>query len=132
MIKAFLICDSNGIPFYSKIFDSRIDYEPSIFSGLISAISTIGKTIFKEELATINFGIKSNATIIILYRDFYGIEKKIIFVFLAEGTIDHNKIRQFTSHILIETKVYLKNFDHKLNNGFEKKIEKIIDSTNFD
>jgi len=129
MIKSFLICDSNGIPFYSKKIDMSIDdHYASLFSGLISAISIVGKKLFNEEIATINFGINSRAKIMILSRDFYGMSKKIFFIFLCEDEINHNKINRFITNILIEARVLLKNYFPYHQNELEKKVSRIIKS----
>ena len=57
MIKSLLICDSQGFPFYSKTFDPKFPIiDDLLLSGLISAIETIGKALFNEEIATVSFG----------------------------------------------------------------------------
>ena len=95
MIKSILICDSRGYAFYSRIFDKNLTgYDSTLFSGFISAIGTIGRELFKEEIATISFGYDSNApNIVVLSKDFFGTDKRIYFVFLTQGDIDLQKVK---------------------------------------
>lgn len=131
MIKSFLICDSNGIPFFSQGFNinNNKDYAP-LFSGFISTISTIGRELFNEEIATINFGIEASSPskIMILSRDFYGLDKKIFFIFLCEDEIDYRKVNQFISYILVEARNLLKNFTNFPPEKLQSKISRIIDT----
>lgn len=128
MIRSLLICNNSGFPFYANL-ESNSDYDPSLFSGLISAISMLGKELFQEEIATINFGVNSKSSIVILSRDFFGSDKKIFFVFLCENGIDHKKIKQFTSLVLMETKNSLKIDSPVDDEATTKKIDKIVKST---
>ena len=107
MIKSILICDSQGYPFYMKQIDSTMtEMEPSIFSGLISAISTIGKQLFNEDIATITYGDKYEITIIT--KELLSSEKTIYFVFVLEGGGDLKLMRRLSTNIFIETKSVLK------------------------
>ena len=79
MIKSILICDSQGYPFYMKQIDPTMtEMDSSIFSGLISAISTIGKQLFNEDIATITYGDKYKITIIT--KELISYQKTIYFV----------------------------------------------------
>jgi len=128
-IKSFLICNSDGLPFYSKKIDQNFeDYDPHLFSGWISAISIIGKKLFHEEIATLSFGINKKASIVILPREFFGFDKVIFFVFLCENEIDHKKLRQLCTNILIEAKGYLKTVPLQSDERFKLKIDKVVDS----
>ena len=103
MIKSILICDSQGYPFYMKQIDTTMTkMEPSIFSGLISAISTIGKQLF----ATITYGDRYEITIIT--KELLSNEKTIYFVFVLEGEGDLKLMRRLSTNIFIETKSVLK------------------------
>ncbi|MFW9873105.1 MAG: hypothetical protein ACFFG0_08400 [Candidatus Thorarchaeota archaeon] len=107
MIKSILICDSQGYPFYSKKLDPNLDeINPTIFSGLISAIGAIGKKLFKEEIATITYG--ENYEIIIITKELLGGRKSIYFVFVIEGDADLQEMKQISTNIFIETKHVLK------------------------
>ncbi|MFX0106250.1 MAG: hypothetical protein ACFE75_12290 [Candidatus Hodarchaeota archaeon] len=107
MIKSILICDSQGYPFYSKKFDPNMgEIDPTIFSGLISAIGAIGKQLFKEEIATISYG--ENYEITIITKDLLGDQKSIYFVFLIEGDKNIKLMKQLSTNIFIETKHVLK------------------------
>jgi len=107
MIKSVLVCDSEGYPFYSRKIDSNMgEIDPTIFSGLISAIGAIGKELFKEEIATITYGEKYEITIIT--KELFGNQKSIYFVFLIEGNADLKLMKQLSTNIFIETKNVLK------------------------
>ena len=126
MIKSILICDSQGYPFYMKKIDpSMTEMDPSIFSGLISAISTIGKQLFNEDIATITYGDKYKITIIT--KELFGKEKTIYFVFVLEGDGDLKLMRRLSTNIFIETKQVLKDPSAaKLN--IKQKVDKILDT----
>ena len=107
MFKSILICDSQGYPFYSKKIDPSLDeIDPTIFSGLISAIGAIGKQLFKEDIATISFG--ENNEITIITKELLGNQKSIYFVFLIEGDADLKLMKKLSTNIFIETKHVLK------------------------
>lgn len=126
MIKSLLICDSRGYAFYSKIFDKDLEsYDSALFSGFISAIGTLGRELFKEEIATISFGYNENSpNIIVLSKDFYGTDKRIYFVFLTQGKIDLKPIREVCTNIYINNKEELKK--SMVNNALKDKIDKIV------
>ena len=124
MIKSILVCDSQGHPFYSKEFDSSLgEIDPTILSGLISAIGVIGKQLFKEDIATISYGEKYEITIIT--KELFGDKKSIYFVFVSEGEIDLKLMRQLSTNIFIETKHVLKDpSSAKLD--IQQKVDKIL------
>ncbi|MFX1569253.1 MAG: hypothetical protein ACFFCV_12890 [Promethearchaeota archaeon] len=124
MIKSILVCDSQGYPFYSKNFDSDLgDIDPTIFSGLISAIGAIGKQLFKEEIATISYGDKYE--IAIITKEIFGTQKSIYFVFIIEGEPDLKLMKQLSTNIFIETKQVLKDPDTaKLD--IKQKVDRIL------
>ncbi len=126
MIKSVLICDSVGYPFYSRKIDPNIgEIDPTIFSGLISAIGAIGKELFKEEIATITYG--ENYEITIITKELFGNEKSIYFVFLIEGDADLKLIKRLSTNIFIETKHVLKE-PNGAKLDFKKKVDRILDN----
>ena len=124
MIKSILVCDSQGYPFYSKKFDPNMgEIDPTIFSGLISAIGAIGKELFKEEIATISYGDKYE--IAIITKELFGDKKSIYFVFLIEGEPDLKLMKQLSTNIFIETKHVLKDpYAAKLD--IKQKVDRIL------
>lgn len=124
MIKSILVCDSQGYPFYSKEFDPSLgEIDPTIFSGLISAIGAIGKQLFKEEIATISYGEKYEITIIT--KELFGDNKSIYFVFVNEGETDLKLMRKLSTNIFIETKHVLKDpSSAKLD--IQQKVDRIL------
>ena len=127
MIKSILVCDSTGYPFYSKILDPSLgEIEPTIFSGLISAIGAIGKQIFKEEIATISYGEKHEITIIT--KELLGEKKSIYFVFLLEGEPDLPLMKKLSTNIFIETKHVLKD-PSAAKLDIKEKVDRIINNS---
>ena len=124
MLKSVLVCDSQGYPFYSKKLDPNLDeIDPTIFSGLLSAIGAIGKKLFKEDIATITYGEKYE--ILIITKNLFGDQKTIYFVFINEGEVDLKLIKQISTNIFIETKQVLKN-PHNAQLDIKQKIDKIL------
>lgn len=124
MIKSILVCDSQGYPFYSKKLDQDLgEIDPTIFSGLISAIGVIGKQLFKEDIATISYGEKYEITIIT--KELFGNEKSIYFVFVIEGEKDLKLMRRLSTNIFIEAKHVLKD-PSAAKLDIKEKIDKIL------
>lgn len=97
-------------------------------SGLISAIGTLGKTLFKEEIATISFGTsKDMSNLVTVSKELFGQTKKIYFVFVNKGTVNHNLLRQVVTAIFIETKHVLKDTS-SIKQSIQDKIDRIIDN----
>ncbi|MBY8985526.1 MAG: hypothetical protein KGD65_10680 [Candidatus Lokiarchaeota archaeon] len=127
MIKSILVCDSTGYPFYSKILDPSLgEINPTIFSGLISAIGIIGKQIFKEEIATISYG--ENHEITIITKELLGEKKSIYFVFLIEGDPDLPLMKKLSTNIFIETKHVLKD-PSAAKLDIKEKVDRIISNS---
>ncbi|MBD3253777.1 MAG: hypothetical protein GF383_01725 [Candidatus Lokiarchaeota archaeon] len=126
MIKSILVCDSEGYVFYSRIFDKdKFDYDSTLLGGFITAIATVGRELFKEEIATISFGYNDTApNIVVLYKEFFHTDKKIYFVFITKGDIDLRKIKDVCTNIFIENKNELKATGVKKN--LQDKINKVI------
>jgi hypothetical protein len=124
MIKSVLVCDSQGYPFYSKTLDKDLgEIDPTIFRGLLSAIGTIGKQLFKEDIATISYGEKYE--VVIITKELFGDEKSIYFVFVIEGEKDLKLMRRLSTNIFIETKHVLKDpSTAKLD--IQEKVDKIL------
>jgi hypothetical protein len=126
MLKSILICDSQGYPFYSKNLDPNLgEIDPTILSGLISAIGVIGKKLFKEDIATICYGEKYVITIIT--KDLFGGNKSIYFVFIIEGDMDLKLMRKLSTNIFIETKHVLKD-PSTAKQDIQEKVDKILEN----
>ncbi|MHA1338747.1 MAG: hypothetical protein ACTSRZ_01830 [Promethearchaeota archaeon] len=132
MIKLLLITDSNGFPFYSKSFDKSFDkFEPTLLSGLISAIGLVGKSIFNEEIATITFGDNgSKRNIIVINKELISVGKVLYFVFITEGKTDFKLMSQLATHIFIEAKSILKD-DNPLKKSINHIVERILEKNLF-
>jgi hypothetical protein len=106
-LKCLLISDDSGIPFYSREFDFE-GIDATLLSGLLSAVGTIGKTLFKQDIATIVFGEniqpKNASKIIVISKEFFQIKKQIFFVFFYHGEQNMKKLRQLATTIFMEAK----------------------------
>jgi len=126
-----LICDNQGLPFYSKIVNKESisnKYQPELLSGLISAIGNIGKTLFNEEIATINFGTENCGSKIVTYtKELFGQKRVIYFVFMTKGDVDQKKIKHLSNTIFMEAKQTLKDPTMDQNTNIKEKVDKIID-----
>jgi hypothetical protein len=124
MIKSVLVCDSQGYPFYSKKLDNDLgEIDPTIFSGLLSAIGAIGKQLFKEDIATISYGEKYE--VVIITKELFGDQKSIYFVFVIEGDKNLKLMRRLSTNIFIETKHVLK--DSSVDKqDIQEKVDKIL------
>ncbi len=131
MLKAMLICDSAGYAFYSKNVDAKFQsMDPVLLSGLISAIGSLGKVLFKEEIANISYGNSAKKkNIVVITQELFGIEKVIYFVFITKGDINYDLLRKLRSAIYIETKHDLKSTNAlKDVKGLHNTIDRIINS----
>ena len=132
MIKTILICDENGYPFYSRHIDKKFAHlDPILFSGLISAIGTLGKQLFKEEIAKISYGTSSKLkNIVVVKQELFGINKAMYFVFITKGEVDYELIHQLKTAIFMATKHDLKHPGAPNNNKniLQTKIDKVIGS----
>ncbi|MHA1520888.1 MAG: hypothetical protein ACTSRK_11960 [Promethearchaeota archaeon] len=104
-LKSMLICDNGGLPFYSRNFDEFIQIDDALLSGLLSAIGTIGKTLFKQEIATIKFGEGNEISrILVITRELFSSHRQIFFVFFYTGEIDIKRLRSVSTLIFMEAK----------------------------
>ncbi|MHA1474144.1 MAG: hypothetical protein ACTSPA_07805 [Promethearchaeota archaeon] len=111
-LKCLLISDDSGIPFYSREFDFE-GIDATLLSGLLSAVGTIGKTLFKQDIATIVFGEniqpKNASKIIVISKEFFQIRKQIFFVFFYHGEQNMKQLRRLATTIFMEAKQSFKN-----------------------
>ena len=127
-LKSMLICDNGGLPFYSRNFDEFIQIDDALLSGLLSAIGTIGKTLFKQDIATIKFGEGNEISrILVISRDLFSSHRQIFFVFFYTGTIDIKLLRSVTTMIFMEAKIAFKNQTPETK-VVANMIDKIIDN----
>ncbi|MHA1672496.1 MAG: hypothetical protein ACTSYI_02625 [Promethearchaeota archaeon] len=109
-LKSMLICDNGGLPFFSRNFDEFIQIDDALLSGLLSAIGTIGKTLFKQEIATIKFGEGNEISrILVITRELFQSHRQIFFVFFYTGEIDIKRLRSVSTLIFMEAKIMFKN-----------------------
>jgi hypothetical protein len=107
--------------------------DDALFGGLISAIGSLGKNLFKQEIATITFGmgnkIVSNdqSSIVIVSKDLFIEDKIIYFVFFIQGECNHQLTREIATSIFIETKQSLKHpFDVQAD--LKSKVNRMLDT----
>ena len=106
MLKSFLICDSNGIPFYSRTFNEFEMIDDALFSGLITAVGQIGKSLFHQNIATIQYGENKTdaSSIAVISRELFGSDKTISFVFFYSGEMELRRLRELSTMIFMEAK----------------------------
>ena len=113
MLKSLLICDATGLPFYSRSFDEELIIDDALLSGLLSAIGTIGKHLFSQDIATISFGENragsSQSKIVTISKDLISKNKQIFFVFFISGQADLKKFSSLATMVFMEAKAYLLN-----------------------
>lgn len=128
MIRSFLVCDSQGYPFYSRLVDKKFrDVDPAMLSGLISAIGSVGRQLFNEEIATITYGIGvRTSSIVIVAKEILSLDKSIYFVFLVQGECDQKFMKRLATSIFIETKNTLKS-PHLVKGDVQDKIDRLVD-----
>lgn len=129
-LKSMLIYDSNGLPLFLHYFEDTLEIDESLFSGLLSAIGSIGKQIFNQSIATIEFGGdhgENNNKIVVITRELISIGKQVYFVFFMEGNVNLKPLKSLSSMIFLETKEMLQKgiSDHK---PIKMRISKIITS----
>ncbi len=124
-----LICDNGGIPFYSRDFDDFVKIDDALLSGLLSAIGTIGKSLFNQDIATITFGENighKSSKIVTISKELFSLNKQIFFVFFIQGEVELKLLRSLSTRIFMEAKSSFKNVmpEQKL---IAEKIDRIID-----
>lgn len=123
-----LITDSNGITLYSKSFDKIYkDFNFTLLSGLISAVESIGKELFNEDLASIYFGEKRDYNITIITKRFLNQKTSIFFIFLMKGEFKQTDLQNISTRIFIETKAILRHENSNIiGNKIAEKTDKIL------
>jgi hypothetical protein len=126
-----LICDATGLPFYSRSFDEALVIDDALLSGLLSAIGTIGKHLFNQDIATISFGENRPgdpdvSKIVTISKDLISKNKQIFFVFFISGQVDLKKLSALSTLVFMEAKSSLLNRVPE-QKRIALKINKIID-----
>jgi hypothetical protein len=107
-----LVADNNGMPFYSRTFNNFELLDAALLSGLISAIGSVGKRLFNQEIATIAYGVGADAAnIVVVTRELFEEDKTINFVFFYRGTPKEPQVKTFreiSTTIFMETKLLLR------------------------
>ncbi len=128
-LKCLLISDDSGIPFYSREFNFE-GIDATLLSGLLSAVGTIGKTLFRQDIATITFGAsiqtKNSSKIIVISKEFFAIKKQIFFVFFYHGEHNMKQLRQLATTIFMDSKQSFRNRTPETLQ-LRKDIDKIIE-----
>jgi hypothetical protein len=129
MLKSMLICNADGMPFFSRNFDEFIEIEPLLLSGLISALGSFGKQLFDKEIATVFFGSPAEQTssLFVITKDLISIDKKIHFCFFSEGNLNHKILAELSTNLFIEIKNML-SVTHPDFQVINDKVNRIIDT----
>ncbi len=105
MLQHLLICDTAGFPFYARNFNGS-EVDSTLLSGLISAIGSVGRHLFKKEIATISFGDEDQ--IVVVTKDLFASDTCVNFVFICSDDYDLKQFRQIATRLFIEIKPFLK------------------------
>ncbi len=127
-LKTILIYDERGLPLFMHSFDSKVQLDETLFSGLLSAIGMIGKNIFNQDIATIQFGgekMDQTSRIVVISRELILVKKQINFVFLIEGKISLKQLKSLSSMIFLEIKQFIQK-EGKRDPKVSEKIAQII------
>lgn len=97
-----------------------------VFAGMLSAISSIGRIFFNEQIASINYGINGKSRIIVSYNEIRDLKKSIFFVFFTtDPNLPLRRVRAFSAKVFIQTKSLLTSKNPDLNR-IKTKVDKII------
>lgn len=109
MILCLQICDSQGFPFYTRTFSGFTEINGVLLSGMVSAIGSLGKKLFKQDIATISFGSGEDVTyMVVVAKDLFVEQKSIYFVYYLRGNCDNQFIKEVSTTLFIENKNYLR------------------------
>jgi hypothetical protein len=114
MLKCFVITDSHGYSYFKKSFD--FDFEKinkDLLGGMLSALTTFGKELFKKSLARVFFGENMEVNLTIIKKETYSSEKSIFFVFICEGDMSAKEMNKISTDIFIQTKSFLMHPSHE-------------------
>jgi len=135
MLEYLVICDSSGLPIYTRIFhQSKTFDEPSLLSDLISAIDSLGRSLFSKKTAVITYGEdnitsleESVSKIIVISKDLPSEDKHVNFVFVSSGDISLKALGEIATTIYIEIKQLLR-ISHPDYKKIQLSTDKIIDN----
>jgi|SRR5271157_1401221 len=135
MLDSLLICNTSGLPFYSRKFSpsSKLGDDPSLLSGLISAIDSIGRMMFNRKVGIINYveeesrPNEADSHVVIMSKDLFSEDKHINFVFFVFGECDMSELRQVSTSIFIEIKQFLRQSNPEFDK-IESNVNHILDT----
>lgn len=91
----------------------------------MSAMSSIGKILFDEQVATVGYGINGQFRIVVVYKEVFNHGKSIFFVFVTKRNLDLTKARSIATQIFIQAKNELLETDTDLK-AIKTKVDKIL------
>ncbi len=135
MLESLLITDSTGTALcHRKFRESFKSVEPSLLSGLISAIDSIGRQVFNKELAVVTYGEDNLSSIdetvgkiVVISKDLFAQDKRINFVFFSTGDCSMKILRQVVTTLYIELKNLLRD-EQPDYNKIGLIVDKVIDN----
>ncbi len=135
MLEYLLICDTAGQSLYHRKFRESFKIsEPSLLSGLISEVDSIGRQVFNKQVAVVTFGEDSLASIdesvskiVVISKELFGQDKRINFVFFSTGDCSMKILRQVVTTLYMEIKNLI-NDEHPDNPKIGLIVDKVIDN----
>ncbi len=135
MLEFLLICDSDGLSYYNRQIRDTLQFkDPTLLSGLISAIDAMGRHVFNKKVAIVTYGEDNISTIdetvskiIVISKELFNQPKRINFVFFSSGDCSIKILREVATTLFIEIKTLLR-VDPPDYNKIKLIVDKIIDN----
>ncbi len=116
MLESLFITDCTRTALVHRKFrESFKEIEPTMLSGLISAIDSIGRLVFNKEFAVVTYGEDNISNIgdtvskiVNFSKDLFAQDKRISFVFFSTGDCSIKILRQLVTTLYIELKNLLR------------------------
>lgn len=124
MISKLQIINSNGFSIYRKDFNEET-VDEQLFSGMISAISTVSNEVFNKEIGNIVFE-ENKGSVSIVTKETDSRELKIFFIYITEKEIKRDILKFISKKIYDKFK---KEITKKHQNLPNKKLRRKIDES---
>ncbi|MHA1584284.1 MAG: hypothetical protein ACTSVU_03165 [Promethearchaeota archaeon] len=126
MVKALLISDDTGFPYYSKHTEAFTGLESSLLSGLISSINLIGQKFTDENILSVKYGEHEPFSyMVIIKKKIHRETKTIYFCFFIFGEFDLQLLKSIATEVFIEIKAEFVKRVVELSH-LRKKVNRII------
>jgi hypothetical protein len=115
MLDSILICNSAGLPYYSRVFRKASHFQDAaLLSGLISAVDSLGRIMFSRKVGIINYvedemkPDDADSHVVIMSKDLMAADAHLNFVFFVFGAYAMKDLRALSTSIFMELKKFLR------------------------